>query len=214
MAIKFWKSLRGGRPIPFRKEMEVSLSLLEGQALEPSANGKLQKINANTDNPIWIVNTPATSTATDGAQVEVVSAGPKDFLWTFPIVPALGGIAGAVGQAGGSATQVVIPSPTTNYSSGDFIGGQVLVGTEQRTITASSAVTAPANITLTVSQPFSQTTVGKTGIKATPLGMDVVAARWESTFETISQVISELTGGPITVVQVDLDQNAVRGYFV
>ncbi|HIA55382.1 MAG TPA: hypothetical protein EYN91_25415 [Candidatus Melainabacteria bacterium] len=211
MAITFWKSLRGGRPIPMQLEMEAGISIQAGQALEPSAAGKLQKINGNQDNPPWIANTPATSTATGGERVEVVHTGNKDHIWNFPITPALNN---ATGQAGGSATQVVIPSPTTNYSSGDFIGGQVLVGTEQRTITASSAVTAPANITLTVTQPFTGSTVGKTGIKATPLGADVVAARWESTLETISQVISELTGGPIAVVDVDLIRNVVHGYFV
>lgn len=210
MAIKFWKSLRGGRPIPFSLELEASLTLTAGQLGKPSANGKLQKISANTDSPFAVVNTDGISTATGGERIEVVSAGWRDFLWSFPITPAL---TGATGQAGGSTTLVVIPSPTVNYSANDFVGGQVLVGTEQRTITASSAVTAPANITLTVTQPFTGSTIGKTGIKATPLGINRTAVRWESTFETISQVISELTGGPINVWRVDLVENLVRGFF-
>lgn len=210
MAIKFRKSLKGGRPIPFRLEMEAGITIVEGQALEPSTNGKWQKINSNQDNPIVIANTGAVSTATGGETVECVAGGQKDHIWDFPITPAINN---QTGKAGGSTTVVVIPSATT-YSSSDFVGGKVLVGTEQRTITASSAVTGGNDITLTVSQPFSQTTVGKTGIKATPLGCNRLAARWETTLETISQVISELTGGPIAVFDVDLIKGVVGGYFV
>lgn len=208
MSAQFVNSLTGARPLLVEREMTPSVTITKGDFLE-LPNGKASKIGAQDDEPLFVANETKTSTATGGEKIECVAVGKLDSIWETAITPALNLL---TGLSGSSTTAAVILSATTSYSLSDFVGGQLYCKElkQQRTITASTAVTAPNNITLTVTQPFTESVEGKT-LSATPLGLNRSAVKFiASTFNTPSQAIADLTGGHCDIQGVDMVRNVVQ----
>lgn len=204
---------QGARPWPRTFEMDASTTLTIGDLLVPTTNGKLIKVAAQTTKPEFIANETKTSTATGGETIEVVDALRGGAIWVSKFTPMFADkVAGS-----GSATSIVLSDASLNFSSDDWKGGQIYCKetNEQRTITASSTTGAgPYVTTFTVTQPFSKSSTGLT-FSATPLGLDVLAGKLiASTFDTLSQVIADLTGGPCQVIKVDLIKRLVYNVFI
>jgi hypothetical protein len=211
MPVSFSKSRRGGKVIPIEKEFVGSVALVDGDMLEISATGRLQKASAQNAKIQYIFD-GAGVTSTPDDPLLVLDAGLGDFEWSMPITPVLND---AVGKAGGSTTSIVIAQAVQNYAADDFKGGKIWCKetNEQRTITASTLSNNPSDVTFTVDKAFSKSSVGLT-FRVTPLGLSRTACKLvAATFDVISQTIADLTGGNLQVMKVDLLNKVVYVMF-
>lgn len=196
------ESRNGTKPWPRQFEMNASATITIGDLLIPTTTGKLIKVAAQDARPEFVANETKTATATGGEEIEVVDIGRAAMIWRVGFTPTVNNL---LGQADGTTLIGEVIAPAT-YNADDYKGGKLYCKeyNETRTITASEAKTSGNAMELTVSQPFSGTTVGKT-LSATPLGLDVLAAKLIATnYNTISQVIADLTGGYAQIIRVDM----------
>lgn len=209
---KFHASLKGGYPVlrsgKDAMEMLPSVTIAAGDPLIFDATGKVKKCTAKTDLPLYVAAETKTSTATGGEKIEVYEIGRGDLIWKVLFTPLY---KNQVASAGGSTTSIILPSAPETYSANDWRGGKIFcVETRQLlTITASDNPSAGNPLTLTVTQPLTSTSVGKT-FHATFLGFDDTAVQLKGTvFDEPSQTIAEITGGKLRMMDVNLPYNEI-----
>lgn len=225
MGFSFHKSRKGGEGIQFVYEQAPSVTIADGFLCDFGTDGKLKAVASQTARPQAVLKKASTSTANGGERAETLDIGWSDTIWSVPFVPQLNGV---VAQAGGSASVIRVLSDAA-YNADDWKGGTVYIKELGliATITASGAPSgAGQNLDLTITSAIkpqdaeisgmnglfatgagkllSGDPVGNT-IYATPLGRDVLAAKLKaSTFDTISQVIADQTGGFAQIMGVGL----------
>lgn len=206
------ESRNGTKPWTRPFEMSPSITLSIGDLLIPTTTGKLIKVAAQDARPEFVANETKTSTATGGEEIEVVDILRAAGIWKVGFTPMF-----ASKTAGsGTTTSILLSDASLNFSANDWRGGKIYCHStgEQRTITASSTSgSGPYDTTFTVTQPFSKTSTGLI-FSATPLGPDVLAAKLiATTFDTISQVIADLTGGYAQIIRVDMRNKLLYAVF-
>lgn len=198
------KSRNGTRPWTEQYEIDASATITIGDLLIPSSTtGKIIKVAAQTARPEFVANETKTQTATGGETGETLDIMRGSGIWKVGFTPMFS----SKTAGSGSTTSIVLSDASLNFSANDWRGGKIYCHNtgETRTITASSTSgSGPYDTTFTVTQPFSQTSTGLV-FSATPLGLDVTAAKLiATTFDTITQVIADLTGGYAQILGVDM----------
>lgn len=226
MSFVFERSRRGGLGVQLQYEGEPSTQFNAGAPCKFGTDGKLTPCSAQTDRPQAVNQASILTTAGGGEAPLVMDIGWTDSIWKAFITPKLNGV---TAQTGGSTSTVIVLSDAA-YSANDWVGGQVFIKELNMfaTITASTSTSgASQNMTLTFTcayvvgqkyqsgPPFAGTGQllpkvpdGLT-IYATPLGLNVAAAKLiATTFDTVSQVIADKTGGYIQIIEVVLSAYA------
>jgi hypothetical protein len=208
MAFEWVQNLCGGRDVVLKMQMIASGTIAAGDALE-FASGKLQRCNAAADRPRYVALEDATSTATELKKISVIPTFGNVFKVGFtPLVNDLAGESNAVT----TTVKVALADGAEN----DLVGGYVYVKQldEQRLITAN---TYSSNIvTITVAEGFSVAPTTTHSIRVVPFGPGTAALKLHAStmYNTISAAIADVTGGKVSVLEVDMKRKAAKIEFL
>lgn len=212
----FVKARDGSTPSMVERELAASVSVDPGDLLE-FVSGKAKRVNAQTDKPDYVSNEDVDSTADGGEKALVMDAMRGNGIWEVGFTPLYNDL---VDQNQGASSSTVAEIVAAGRSSNDLVGGIIycVETKEQRIITASTATSGggaqTGNILITVTVPFSVSLAGKT-IRVVAFGYGTAALKLDSSapHNLISNAVADLTGGNVTVYDVNMKAKRVQVVF-
>ena len=203
---------RAGTTDVARKKLQIAASatVAKNDALE-FVDGKLKRVNAATDSPKYIAGEDATATATSITKIHVIDCAESMSLFEVDFTPLINGTAC---NSNSTATQVVVA--LTDGTTDDLKGGLVYIPelNETRIITGN---TYSSNVvTITVAEAFSTAPTTTHTCRVVPFGFGTTALKLHASnmHNAISSAIADITGGKVSIYDVDMEKKVATVFFV